>query len=113
LSRNACLNPREWHSKYATSLFVSSASAWEIATKFRIGKLPLGGEIVRNYSKYLARLGADEMPMSSEYALRAGAFTNDHRDPFDRMLAAQASIEEMPLVTRDVALREFDIEVLW
>lgn len=67
------------------TIFVSPASAWEIATKYRLGKL---GEA-------------------------AGSYPATHRDPFDRMLAAQSEIERLPLITRDPAFSVFGIETRW
>jgi PIN domain nuclease of toxin-antitoxin system len=96
-----------------TSVRVSSVTAWEIATKYRIGKLPLGQAMVGSYAKYLARFAAEELPVTSEHALVAGSFRSAHRDPFDRMLAAQSQCEALPLVTCDAAFREFRIDVLW
>jgi PIN domain nuclease of toxin-antitoxin system len=96
-----------------TTLLVSSVSAWEIATKYRIGKLAVGEKLVASYSHYLARLAADELPINSAHALVAGAFASAHRDPFDRMLAAQSQLEALPLVSCDSVLREFGVELIW
>lgn len=82
-------------------LLVSAASAWELATKVRIGKLPAAGKIVDSYGEHLERLGATELPISRKHALLAGAMAWEHRDPFDRMLAAQAILEDVPLVSAD------------
>ena len=96
------------------TLLVSAASAWEIATKHRLGKLPHAGPIVAGYAMYLAMLRADELPIRSVHALRAGGFTVEHRDPFDRMLAAQAIVEGVPLLTDDPAFAGFpDLRTLW
>jgi PIN domain nuclease of toxin-antitoxin system len=97
-------------------LVVSSASAWEIATKHRLGKLPGGSVLIAAYPEHLAQLGATELAMTSTHALVAGSFDIDHRDPFDRMLAAQASLEGLELVTSDDQLARFaafGVRVLW
>jgi PIN domain nuclease of toxin-antitoxin system len=80
---------------------VKSASAWEIATKYRLGKLPGAERIVMSYAAHLTTLGARELPVVSAHALAAGLFAVDCRDSFDRMLAAQAIAEGVPLVTDD------------
>ena len=82
-------------------LYLSAASAWEVATKYRIGKLPGAQALVRGYSDHVQRLGAIELPVSAHHALAAGQLSWDHRDPFDRMLAAQAMLESLTLVTVD------------
>lgn len=90
-----------------TELLVSAVSAWEIATKHRLGKLPAAEPIISSYAAHLITLGARELPVTSAHALAAGSFAVDHRDPFDRMLAAQAIIEGVPLITNDPAMAMF------
>lgn len=85
----------------ASRLVVSAASAWEIATKHRLGKLPQGDAVLGAYSKHLNRLDAIRLPVTEDHALLAGRLDWNHRDPFDRMLAAQAMIESLVLVTGD------------
>ena len=85
----------------ANELFVSAATPFEIATKHRIGKLPDAGPVVAAYSDLVRTLGAKELPMTSHHALVAGQLPWEHRDPFDRILAAQSIIESIPLVTSD------------
>lgn len=84
-------------------LVVSAASAWEIATKRRIGKLPQADALVAGYPRHLDRLGAARLPIEEGHALLAGSLEWAHRDPFDRMLAAQSMLESMTLVTDDAA----------
>jgi PIN domain nuclease of toxin-antitoxin system len=97
----------------ANTLLVSSASAWEIATKHRLGRLEGAETVVAGYRHHLERLGAAELLINSDHALRAGAFAAAHRDPFDRMLAAQAQIEGVPLLTEDRAFAVFDVTRIW
>lgn len=97
----------------ATVIVVSSASAWEIATKYRLGKLPGAAALIGQYPQALAGLQAQELNISSAHALRAGLWAVNHRDPFDRLLAAQADLEALPLVTRDPAMAQFAIQTLW
>ena len=96
-----------------TELWISAASAWELAIKFRAGKLPEAGAAVTGYEEHLRRLGATELPISSKDALQAGLFTHQHRDPFDSMLAAQSMIRQLPLITQDEAFAQFPVTVLW
>lgn len=96
-----------------TSLLVSAASAWEIASKFRIGKLPHAKALVQHYGQTLARLSAQSLPITDAHALQAGSWSVAHPDPFDRMLAAQAHLEGIPLVSADVALDLFGINRRW
>lgn len=85
----------------ASRLMVSAASAWEISTKHRLGKLPEADALLGAYSKHLDRLGANRLPVSEEHALLAGRLEWNHRDPFDRMLAAQAMVESLIIITGD------------
>lgn len=97
-----------------TTLLVSAASAWEIGTKFRLGKLPRAQAIVHGYPDHLARLRARELPITSHHALTAGSLNWDHSDPFDRVIAAQCMIESVPLCTADRALGAFPgLRVVW
>jgi PIN domain nuclease of toxin-antitoxin system len=89
----------------ANELFVSAATPWEIATKHRIGKLDDAGPLLLAWSQYLDRLGASELPISSAHALAAGQLDWGHRDPFDRMLAAQSVLDSLVLVTADTVFR--------
>lgn len=89
----------------ASRLLVSAVTAWEIATKHRLGKLPHADAIVEGYGRHLDVLGVGRLPVSDEHALLAGKLDWDNRDPFDRILAAQAMIESATLITMDPDLR--------
>ena len=94
-------------------IFVSAASAWEIATKQRLGKLdgvPRAGE---RFSELVMADGFQHLAVDHRHALRAGGYVLEHRDPFDRMLAAQSELEALPLVTRDPAFALFGTRILW
>lgn len=97
----------------ANTVFVSPASAWEIATQHRLGRLPVAESVVRGYLKHLATLMAAEVPITAEHALLAGSLAAEHRDPFDRMLAAQALVEGVPLLTADPAFSALRVETVW
>ncbi len=94
-------------------ILVSSASAWEICTKHRIGKLPAAGQLVRDVGAWVQRAGFRELPVSIRHAQRAGSWPQPHRDPFDRMLAAQGALEDLPLVSRDAVLADFGVRLIW
>ena len=92
-------------------VFVSAASVWEITTKFRLGKLPHAASVAKNVPAWIEKAGFAPMPVSPEHAQLAGEWRVAHRDPFDRMLAAQAKIEKMPLATVDDLLASFPVEI--
>ena len=89
------------------TLLVSAASAWEIATKWRLGKLQHARSVVENYAMALHRLAAVDLPISTAVARRAGLWDVPHRDPFDRLLAAQAIADELVLASTDPAFSQF------
>ena len=94
-------------------VLVSAVTAWEVATKHRIGKLPGGGIIVASIGGAIESLDAEELPIMVRHGLLAGSLPVEHRDPFDRMLAAQAMIEGAALVSTDRAFADFPVTVLW
>ncbi|MFT3861434.1 type II toxin-antitoxin system VapC family toxin [Micropruina sp.] len=97
-----------------SQVVASAASAWEIATKHRIGKLPQADAVIGGYARHLDRLGAVRLPLTEEHCLLSGNLDWAHRDPFDRMLAAQAMIESMTLITDDAAFRGLPgLRTLW
>ncbi|MBK1633468.1 PIN domain nuclease [Thiohalocapsa halophila] len=95
------------------TLFVSAASAWEIATKVRIGKLPGVIEVAERLSAILADQSLQPLPIGIEHARRAGLMPGEHRDPFDHMLIAQVQIEALCLVSNEKCFDRFGIEGLW
>jgi PIN domain nuclease of toxin-antitoxin system len=97
----------------ATTIFVSAASAHEIATKHRLGKLSAPARLAERLDEMVAENGWRQLPLSIAHAQLAGRLPDPHKDPFDRMLAAQALVENMPLLTNDPAFRSFKVNVLW
>ena len=97
----------------SNEVFVSAASAWEIATKHRLGKLDSAVDVVLRFEELLQADGFTPLGISNRHSLRAGAFQVPHRDPFDRMLAAQAELEALPLVTLDPAFALFEVTTVW
>ena len=94
--------------------FVSAVSAYEIMYKHQLGKLPEYESIAENYFEALHKFGADELPINVRHAHFAGKFDWTHRDPFDRLLAAQAFTENMALLTNDTAFDALPwLNTLW
>ena len=91
-------------------VFVSSASVWEIATKYHIGRLPQAKSVAQNVPAWIDQAGFTPLAVTPEHAQLAGSWQQPHRDPFDRMLAAQAKLEKMALATVDPQLSAFGIE---
>jgi PIN domain nuclease of toxin-antitoxin system len=99
---------RQQISDPATLVVVSAASAWEIAIKRATGKLRLDG----NVAALVVGAAFTPLPVSFAHAERAGALPPYHRDPFDRLLVAQAQLEGLALVTRDVRMDAYDVTVV-
>ena len=96
-----------------SEVLVSAASAWEIATKFRLGKLNFARVLAENFVPRVTAAGLQLLSISTEHALRAGHLPGDHKDPFDRMLAAQAIHEDLPLLSNDTQLDVFGVRREW
>jgi PIN domain nuclease of toxin-antitoxin system len=94
----------------STHVVVSSATAWEISTKVRLGKLRWGNSSIEAYCESQR---FDLLPVSFAHAERAGSWPQPHGDQFDRMLAAQSAIDRLPLATNDHAISVFGIETIW
>jgi PIN domain nuclease of toxin-antitoxin system len=94
-------------------VFVSAASAWEIATKYHLGKLPLAQALVDDFVPVIRSAGYLLLPISLEHALRAGRLTPEHNDPFDRMIAAQSIHEDLALISNDEQLDAFGVRREW
>lgn len=92
---------------------VSAASAWEIATKYRLGKLEIGYDAVARFDELVTLDDFSHLPVSYLHALRAGGLLSEHRDPFDRMLAAQSLIENVPLISCDKAFGALETATIW
>ena len=94
-------------------IMVSAVSAWEIATKHRLGKLPEADALAGNMRAAIAGQGFEELPISVADAERAGRLAGDHRDPFDRMLVAQALAHDLVLVSNEDVFDRFGVCRLW
>ena len=97
----------------ASILMVSVASVWEIATKVRNGKLPEAANPERGLLETLNEDGYALISIDAENALRAARLAGDHRDPFDRMIAAQAIALDIPVISKDPRLDSFGVRRIW
>ena len=95
-------------------VFVSAASGWEIITKSRIGRLTLPQPVDRFIAQHLEENAFQPLSITMRHAFELEALPGGlHRDPFDRMLIAQAIAEEMPLVTGNQAIRAYPVSTIW
>ena len=94
-------------------ILVSAASAWEISTKVRLGKLLVAIDLVRDFSDYLSRDGFFALPITAEHGLRAGLLPGPHKDPFDRMLVAQSQMEAIPIVSNEEVFDSYGARRIW
>jgi PIN domain nuclease of toxin-antitoxin system len=94
-------------------VFVSAASAWEITTKYRIGKLSQAAALAYNVSGALAGQGFLELPITVQHGQTAGNLPGPHRDPFDRMLIAQATLSDLVLVSNEPVFDRYGVRRLW
>jgi PIN domain nuclease of toxin-antitoxin system len=94
-------------------VMVSAASVWEIATKHRLGKLAIGAVALKQLHALVEGDGFQHLPITWQHSLLAGSFAQTHRDPFDRMLAAQSELEQARLVSCDAAFGAFGSQLLW
>jgi len=96
-----------------TGIVLSTASAWEISFKHRLGKLNQAVYLIENFDHAVNSLQVEELPIARAHALKAGAWLVEHRDPFDRILAAQAALEGLPLITPTPPLRSSPSRSFW
>ena len=96
-----------------SEVFVSAASAWEIATLRRLGRLDHAPDASGRFHELVAADEFRHLAITYGHCLRAGAYTAEHHDPFDRMLAAQSEMESLTLVTKELAFGQFGTTVVW
>ena len=105
---------KETMGRNSDKCFVSAVSAYEIMNEYRLGKLPEYANVAEKYLEILRQFGANELPIETRHAHYAGKFEWGHRDPFDRLLAAQAFTENMILITNDSVFDSLPcLKVLW
>lgn len=95
-------------------VYVSAITAWELAIKNRLGKLPNATPLLNSYHASLARYGFIALPLTSDHALAERSLSYNHNDPFDRALVAQAVFEKLSLLSNDAKLAQFsEVKVVW
>lgn len=104
---------RKFITETQNTVIVSTASAWEIATKVRLGKLATAAELAADFVGYVEREGFELLPISPDHAIRAGLLPGPHKDPFDRMLVAQAQAEGLPVVTNELIFDAYGVRRIW
>jgi PIN domain nuclease of toxin-antitoxin system len=97
----------------SSAILVSAASAWEIATKVRLGKFAEAPNLEAHFFEALDDAGYGLLPITPEIALRAGRLVGSHGDPFDRMIAAHALAEDIPVISADAKLDVFKVRRIW
>jgi PIN domain nuclease of toxin-antitoxin system len=97
----------------ANSVAVSAASAMEVSTKFRLGKLPEAALLARDFEAIIDGQGFADLAISVHHARVAGEMNIAHKDPFDRLLISQAQVEDMVLVSNEALFDGFAVQRLW
>jgi PIN domain nuclease of toxin-antitoxin system len=95
------------------SLYWSAASSWEVSIKYELGRLPLPDTPEQFLAAELGRNRIESFSITDAHAFQAGRLPRYHRDPFDRMLIAQAQVEGFGLITNDSSIRRYEVEVYW
>jgi PIN domain nuclease of toxin-antitoxin system len=112
--KNLSTKARNAITQLENSVYVSPMTAYELSYKHHQGKLPAGAAIVASFGRQVAHLYASELAISAPHTLAAGQLDWEHKDPFDRILAAQAMVEGLTLVTADHDLHAFEpVTTLW
>ena len=104
---------RELLTNPAMPVLVSAATVWELSLKHHQGKLPELSGAIADLPGLLQADGFEALPISLAHGLRAGAYSQPHRDPFDRLLAAQAELDRLVLLSADPQLSTFPCQILW
>lgn len=107
------LKARQAISDRRHEIIVSAASAWEITTKHRLGKLPGAGPLAVDFAREMRAQGFAALPIELSHAQVAGALPGEHRDPFDRMLIAQAREEHLAIVSNESLFDDYGVTRIW
>jgi len=94
-------------------LLLSPVSAWEISTKYALGRLTLPIPPAEYVPSRMKSSGVDALPLQHSHALQTAVLPWHHRDPFDRLLIAQAQVEDLPILSTDRQLAAYDVQVHW
>ncbi len=104
--------PRRILEQTENELLFSAASSWEITIMYSLGRLPLPEPPDRYVPDRMRRSGVIPLPIEHAHALSVSSLPSHHRDPFDRLLVAQAQLEDVPIITADWSFRLYDIETI-
>lgn len=94
-------------------ILISAASAWEITAKVRLGRLSVAADLAKDFIGFLSRERFEGLAISVEHGVRAGSLPGPHRDPFDRMLIAQAQAEDLAIVSNEAIFDTYGVKRLW
>ena len=97
----------------ANDVLVSAASAWEVSTKHRLGKLSQVGPLANAFAREVAMQGFGALDITLDHAQRAGSLPGPHADPFDRMLIAQSHAENLALVSNEAVFDRYGVTRIW
>ena len=111
--RSLPASARKLIARGGNEVLFSAASAWEIATKVRLGKLPMAEDLVSGLDDVLTQEGFVPLAISVDHAVRAGLLPGPHTDPFDRMLIAQSQAENVPILSNDKVLDAYRVRRFW
>jgi PIN domain nuclease of toxin-antitoxin system len=109
LTRNA----RKIIAEAKNTIIVSAASAWEIAIKVRLGKLPGAASLAADFRGQIEREGFDLLDISADHGIRGGLLPGPLKDPFDRMLIAQSQAENLPMISNERAFEAYGVRRFW
>jgi PIN domain nuclease of toxin-antitoxin system len=98
---------------FDNQILVSAASAWEVTTKVRIGKLPEAGKFAVEFRERIRAFGFQELSVTVEHGQRAGLLPGTHKDPFDRMLIAQTLTENLEIVSNEEIFDRYLVRRIW
>jgi len=112
-SPNLSLTARKFIADGTNEIYLSAASAWEIAIKYSRGRLLLPEEPSRYVGNRMAHYQFLALPIQVSHALQVTQLPSIHQDPFDRLLVAQCQLEDLPILTSDSEIRQYDVKVIW
>jgi PIN domain nuclease of toxin-antitoxin system len=115
LSDDPALSPTARKAIAATSnvVLVSAASAWEIAMKVRLGRLPGAEDLAADFQGFISREGFTTLDITVNHGIRAGLLPGPHKDPFDRLLIAQAQAENLPIASSERIFETYGVRRVW
>lgn len=98
---------------HGSEILVSASSAWEMAIKVALGRLPSAMDLISNFEEDLGVRGFQVLPITAAHGIRAGLLPGPHKDPFDRMLVAQAQAEDLAIISDDSIFDQYGVRRIW